>query len=541
MKTKLLEQFAGALPEPTLLVTSDGTVCGANPAAVRMFNLPRPLPDGYSLSWLVTQSLADIDAYLSRCARSRQPIPGRLQLKAGSGAALRIDGSVVSPAAADQAAIIMLRARVPSRKSSEFHILQHHIELLNKEIAARQRAQVDLFTHREWLRVTLESIGDGVIASDRQGGVVFINPVAEQLTGWPERDAIGQPLDRVFRIVRQETGEEIENPYQEVVRTNRWTSHVNHSALVDRSGRRRPIANSAAPIRDEAGRFFGVVLVFQDVTEQRRAERELNALNETLEQRVWERTAELNERTVQLRALTAQLTHAEQTERRRLAELLHDHLQQFLVAARLRLHKLRKEAEDPLLRENASNIEELIHEAIAASRALTVELSPPVLYQGNLADALQWLAGWFSKQHGLQVHLHSNVTRDEVKGDGLSDTARVLLFQATRELLLNIVKHAGVDQAVVRLEQHSANIVLEVIDQGVGFASEAAFQGHLERFGLFSIRERMEAYGAKLELDSAPGRGTRIRLSGLLQSSVAATTKRATSVARPKMRPSGGQ
>jgi PAS domain S-box-containing protein len=146
----------------------------------------------------------------------------------------------------------------------------------------RRRADAALQERREWLRVTLTSIGDAVLATDPQGRVTFLNPVAAALTGWSEEQALGRPLGEVFRIIDEETREPAEDIAGRVLREGRAVILANHTALVARDGREIPIEDSAAPIRDSAGSIAGVVLVFHDVTEKRRAQQ---ALRES-EQRV---------------------------------------------------------------------------------------------------------------------------------------------------------------------------------------------------------------------------------------------------------------
>jgi PAS domain S-box-containing protein len=131
---------------------------------------------------------------------------------------------------------------------------------------------------REWLRVTLTSIGDSVIATDAQGRITFVNPVAESLTGWKAEEAMGRPIASVFRIVNEQTGQTVEEPVTRVLREARTVSLVNHTALVTRDGRTAPIEDSAAPILDAAGQVIGAVLVFHDVTEKRQTEKALALL-----------------------------------------------------------------------------------------------------------------------------------------------------------------------------------------------------------------------------------------------------------------------
>src|SRR5581483_8763439 len=139
----------------------------------------------------------------------------------------------------------------------------------------RKSTQERLNEREEWLRVTLASIGDAVIATDTEGRVTFLNGVAQALTGWRPEEAQGQPLEVVFPILNEQTRQPVENPVERVLREGVVVGLANHTILVARDGAERPVDDSAAPIRDETGKMIGVVLVFRDVAEQRRAEHEL--------------------------------------------------------------------------------------------------------------------------------------------------------------------------------------------------------------------------------------------------------------------------
>jgi PAS domain S-box-containing protein len=130
----------------------------------------------------------------------------------------------------------------------------------------------ELKRQQEKFRVTLASIGDAVIATDTEGHVTFVNPVAEQLTGWPEKEALGHPLREVFRIINEETRAEVETPVSKVLREGGTVGLANHTVLVARDGTERPIDDSAAPIRLGTNVLEGVVLVFRDVSERRASE-----------------------------------------------------------------------------------------------------------------------------------------------------------------------------------------------------------------------------------------------------------------------------
>ncbi|MBW1675580.1 MAG: response regulator [Deltaproteobacteria bacterium] len=134
----------------------------------------------------------------------------------------------------------------------------------------------------QWLSTTLKSIGDAVIATDANGFVTFMNPVAEALTGWKQEDVAGKPLSEVFNIINEETGKQAEDPATRVLREGFVVGLANHTVLIAKDGMRRPIDDSGAPIRDDKGNIIGVVLVFRDITERRQAEKALAAEKERL-------------------------------------------------------------------------------------------------------------------------------------------------------------------------------------------------------------------------------------------------------------------
>ena len=143
--------------------------------------------------------------------------------------------------------------------------------LLWRHSTARSRAASELHAQRELLRATLASIGDGVITTDPHCRVTYLNSIAEKLTGWACGIAVGRPLEEVFRIINEKTRQPAENPCTLVFRDGAVVELANHTVLISRDGRERPIEDSAAPIRDSQGQLFGVVLVFRDATEQRAA------------------------------------------------------------------------------------------------------------------------------------------------------------------------------------------------------------------------------------------------------------------------------
>jgi diguanylate cyclase (GGDEF)-like protein/PAS domain S-box-containing protein len=177
--------------------------------------------------------------------------------------------------------------------------------LLRRQLRARENARQALAASEENLSITLHAIGDGVLVTDAQGCVTRINPVAEQLTGWSQDQALGRPITEVFNIVHEETRAPAEVPVQRVLDTGAVQGLANHTQLLARDGREYPIADSAAPIRNAAGEVIGVVLVFRDVSTERQAQRLTHQQNELLEQRVLERTEQLRESQDHLQRITS--------------------------------------------------------------------------------------------------------------------------------------------------------------------------------------------------------------------------------------------
>ena len=146
------------------------------------------------------------------------------------------------------------------------------------DITARKQIEDELAEEKEHLRVTLRSIGDGVITTDTEGRIALLNRVAEEMTGWTHEEAIGRPLVEVFRIINQKTREAIENVVDEVLKTGEVVGLANHTVLLSRDGREIVIADSGAPIRDRNSRIVGVVLVFRDVTMKEKLEQEIQKM-----------------------------------------------------------------------------------------------------------------------------------------------------------------------------------------------------------------------------------------------------------------------
>ncbi len=271
-----------------------------------------------------------------------------------------------------------------------------------------------------------------------------------------------------------------------------------------------PILASAGPIFDSEGRIAGGINVWVDIAARKRSEEKLRLLNQTLERKVAERTAVAETRALQLQQLALELSNAEDRERKQIALVLHDDLQQYLAAVRFHLQALSPERPGERTREQVRQIEKLIDESIRRCRSLSHELSPPILHQSGFLAALEWLAEDTKAKHGFNVALQ---IRKEAEPE--SPALASMMFRSVRELLFNSVKHSGGDAAVVEAGVEGDTVFVRVEDKGKGcdpglFSNDNAIR--MAGFGLFSIRERITFVGGRCEIESAPGKGCRITL-----------------------------
>lgn len=298
----------------------------------------------------------------------------------------------------------------------------------------------------------------------------------------------------------------------------------------ERSDGGRTYDVTVTPLRENEGdgSVTGAVTASLDITERKRVREQLRRLNEELEEEVASRTREA-------RHLAKQLTRSEQRERDQIARRLHDDLQQMIYGAQIQNQMIQQKLsvlEDGQVPEGGRDVAEAIQgasglveqlgtfleEAIETTRALTVDLSPPVLQSDGLMEALQWLRSHMNDMHGLSVTLSG-----ESLDTSLPTDLRMMLFHVVRELLFNVVKHAGTNEAEVRL--HPAipaessdvdsgdaddvpGVRIVVADDGTGFDIDAMPDRQSAGFGMADVKRRIEFVGGSLEIDSAPGEGT---------------------------------
>ncbi len=254
------------------------------------------------------------------------------------------------------------------------------------EMADQGRTDRTAWDERALLQATLSSVGDAVIATDASGSVRFLNPVAQNLTGWTQEEAAGQPLDAVFRIVNEDTRRPVENPATRALREGTVVGLANHTILIARDGTERAIEDSAASIRDDAGRVGGCVLVFRDITERRKAERAVQdalayaeAIVATVREPLVVLDGDLRVRTANRSFYSTFRVRPEDTE----GQLLYD-----LGNRQWAIPALRKLLEDVLPQNTAFNDFSVEHEFPSIGRKVMLLNARKLFRQGNHSELI---------------------------------------------------------------------------------------------------------------------------------------------------------
>jgi PAS domain S-box-containing protein len=360
------------------------------------------------------------------------------------------------------------------------------------DITEQKRMQEALRKASLYARSLIEAGLDPLVTISHDGRITDVNNATELVTGVNRERLIGSDFSSYFTDPAK-----AKKGYQKVLVhgfVKDYPLTIRHT-----SGHKTDVLYNATVYKNEAGEVQGVFAAARDITEHKKMDEQLQVLHEALARRA-----------TQLQTLASELTLTEHRERRRLAQLLHDQLQQILYAARLGVSSLKRRISDKDQLQMIQELDALLSQCIDESRLLTIELSPPVLYDAGLAPALDWLARQMQSHYGLSVEVEADADAEPETED-----IKVLLFQSVRELLFNVVKHAGAKDASVKMSfALGGQIRIDVVDQGAGFNPDRLGTDDRKQqgFGLFSIRERLEQMGGRMELTAAAGKGTSVSI-----------------------------
>jgi PAS domain S-box-containing protein len=369
------------------------------------------------------------------------------------------------------------------------------------DVTAQKEAEATVRNQLAQIEAYFEAVPVGIAILDADHRYVRVNQRLADLSGRAAESLVGLPAQEVNPAYGATL-----RPYVERVLSTgvpllnhelRIASGSDPTTDLDWLVSYVPVAGEPAPDGAPAA-VQAVSVVVQDVTPLKRAQAALEALTDALEARVAERTR-------QVRRLSADLTQAEQGERRRVAQILHDDLQQLLYALQLKVQILGRTVSGdagPLV----ASLDALLGRAIDTTRSLTVDLSPPVLAGEGVDRSLEWLALRMADGYGL----HTTV---RAEGDTrAAPDVQTLLFQLVRELLFNVVKHSGSAEAAVAVRRLGGRLRIDVTDAGSGFDPATLDGERRDGFGLFSVRERLHFIGGSMRIASSPAGGTTVTI-----------------------------
>lgn len=369
------------------------------------------------------------------------------------------------------------------------------VSVIERDISETKRAEAVIAERNAQVaksesqyRELVQTANSAIIRWHRSGRIEFVNEYAETLFGYEPGELLGKPIGTLVPEV-DEAGRDLTGLVDAIVADPaafRSTENEN----VTKDGRRLWLLWSARALLDEQGNLESILAIATDRTAQHQAEQELEA----------------NQR--RLRALAAELSTAEHRERQRLATIIHDGVAQTLGGLKMRLQHLRMQPEAAPVVAELSDAISVTDEAVQESRSVISELNPPMLSQFGLTETLRWWGSQLHQKHGLEVSVNKECDLAQVEKE-----TQVTLFQIVKELLRNTVKHAQATRATITVRGTESGFEIEVVDDGVGFDPNSDEYRGQNRFGLFNTRERIGYLGGELQVDSAPGRGTRVTIS----------------------------
>ena len=350
----------------------------------------------------------------------------------------------------------------------------------------RGRMEAALHESEERFRILYERAPLAYQSLDVKGRFIDVNPKWLETLGYSREEVIGHWFGDFLAFESAERFKERFSRFKAAGKTQgvefKMLKKDGSSIMVSFDGR---IGH------DDQGKFKQTHCIFKDITDRKRAE---------------EKLAEYQE---QLRLLASELSLAEERLRRQIATDIHDNVGQNLALSKIKLDSLAKSVGTSEVGKKLKEIREIIAETIKSVRTMTFELSPPVLYELGFEAAVKWLVNQMEQRHGISASFHSTG-----KIGPFEHNVLVFLFQAIRELLFNVVKHAQADKVTVSARRAGSAVHICVKDDGVGFEMSKAdlSDSGMKGFGLFSIRERLGSVGGGLDVDSSPGQGTSARL-----------------------------
>ncbi len=364
-------------------------------------------------------------------------------------------------------------------KGDELTVLAHFQRVMVDNTPAVLIAFSDITVRKrveQRLRDVIDATPDAMVVIGEDGRVVLVNPQAEKLFGYSREQLIRKPMLALFSA-RYDGSHAVNR--KDFFKLGEKADRRLSLFAARSDGTEFPVEVTFSPLKTDEGQL--VITAIRDVSERVKAEQ-------------------------QIRGLALNLTTAEQQERHRISQVLHDDLQQRLFAIKTHLSFMEvglRKVEAQQLHDEFNKLAAQLDEAISVTRNLSADMSPVVLQGEGLPDALLWLAQQMQERYGLQV-----AVRNGVASFALEKSLRVILFQAVREVLFNVAKHAGTSEATVSMHQLNGTMRITIEDRGKGFDAAHMPAGST----LLGIKRRLSLLGCQMAVESTPGKGTLVHI-----------------------------
>jgi len=480
-----LQNLLGAMEIPTLFLDKELTIQRYTPSMQELFNI-RPVDHNRPITHLTHRLLyKEFTEDAEQVIRSLMPVEREVQAEHGQWymvrqrpyrtAENRIEGLVITFVditklkAAEQA-----QREMAAKLEERVRIRTRELDDTNRRLSQARDLFSRLF-HVNPIPTSISRLEDGTF--------IDVNEAYLDFCGLTRQDIIDH------------TSEELKLPLDPEIRTGLVTRVQKEGVIrnlqldiILPTGEPKTILTSLQNLN--FGGIDALIVAFSDITERVRTEREV-------------------------RTVASNMTSAEQAERTRIARILHDDLQQNIFAVKMQLSILRDSMEKngETSRVDLAQLDKWLADAIATTRQLSVDLSPPILQGEGLTEAVIWLGVQMKEQYDLDVSVHANGVHAVFDED-----VRLLVFQTVRELLFNVVKHSETTKATVTFEQLDDEVNITVSDGGKGFETEKVLENWKARHGLLRMRDRLFLLGCNLKIQSTPNEGTRVTIEAPVKS-----------------------
>lgn len=369
---------------------------------------------------------------------------------------------------------------------SEIVELGEDFKTMMEEVKAREDS---LRESEKRFRATFEQAAVGIAHVSTDGSFLRINQKFCDIVGYSHQEM----LQRTFKEITHPGDLDADLEQFNALLDGKSNTYVMEKRYILKNKELIWVELTVSLVRNKTGKPQWFVSVVQDINERKKAAKKLQEYQE------------------RLKALISQLTVAEERERRRIAADLHDHVGQLLAFSRMQIVTMQKAPNEIRKHELSNEISETLLEAIKTIKHVIFELSPPVMNEIGLIDAISdWLEDEVGDRYGIETNI---IVQGEKKQ--LDDDLKTILFRNIRELLTNVVKHAQASQVTVRFDYQGDDLQILVIDNGIGFDAGSVFEKSNKKrcFGLFSTEERMIDLGGTFKIKSTPGKGCKVFLT----------------------------